>query len=113
MGFGRLPREGSPGPSCAGERSPPADLDVKTISFHKQSHRIDGSPPVTADLNEAGERMNHNTLAARMARLGIVGVSPRLFKVTTSSGPTGFVPTRPGGPGLSPPTGLTNRGPRT
>jgi putative transposase len=64
-----------------------ADLDAKIISFHKASRGTYGSPRVTADLHEAGERVSHNTVAARMASLGIVGVSPKLFKVTTSSGP--------------------------
>ena len=36
--------------------------------------------------------MSHNTVAARMASLGIVGVSPRLFKVTTNSDPTASYP---------------------
>ena len=36
--------------------------------------------------------MSHNTVAARMATLGIVGVSPKLFKVTTSSDPTASYP---------------------
>jgi putative transposase len=69
-----------------------ADLDAKIISFHKASHGTYGSPRVTADLYEAGERVSHNTVAARMAALGIVGVSPKLFKVTTSSDPTATYP---------------------
>ena len=69
-----------------------ADLDAKIISFHKKSGGTYGSPRVTTDLHEAGERVSHNTVAVRMARLGIVGVSPRLFKVTTSSDPTASYP---------------------
>ena len=69
-----------------------ADLDAKIISFHKASRGTYGSPRVTTDLHEAGERVSHNTVAARMASLGIVGVSPRLFKVTTSSDPTARYP---------------------
>jgi transposase InsO family protein len=69
-----------------------ADLDAKIISFHKASRGTYGSPRVTADLHEAGERVSHNTVAARMASLGIVGVSPKLFKVTTTPGPTASYP---------------------
>ena len=69
-----------------------ADLDAKIISFHKASRGTYGSPRVTTDLHEAGERVSHNTVAARMATLGIVGVSPRLFKVTTNSDPTASYP---------------------
>jgi putative transposase len=69
-----------------------ADLDAKIISFHKASHGTYGSPRVTTDLHEAGEVVSHNTVATRMARLGIVGVSPRLFKVTTSSDPNASYP---------------------
>ena len=36
--------------------------------------------------------MSRNTVAARMASLGIVGVSPRLFKVTTSPDPAATFP---------------------
>jgi transposase InsO family protein len=84
---GLLPLEGCEGPPSATERGPPADLDAKIISFHKASRGTYGAPRVTIDLHEAGERVSHNTVAARMATLGIVGVSPRLFKVTTSSDP--------------------------
>jgi putative transposase len=69
-----------------------ADLDAKIISFHKASHGTYGSPRVTIDLHEAGELVSHNTVAARMAALGIVGVSPRLFKVTTTSSPNASYP---------------------
>ena len=46
--------------------------------------------------------MSHNTVAARMASLGIVGVSPKLFKVTTNSDPTASYPPDLVGPGLPP-----------
>ena len=36
--------------------------------------------------------MSRNTVAARMASLGIVGVSPRLFKVTTTPDPAATFP---------------------
>ncbi len=69
-----------------------ADLDAKIISFHKSSDGTYGAPRITLDLHEAGERVSANTVAARMASLGIVGVSPRLFKVTTTPDPSATYP---------------------
>ena len=69
-----------------------ADLDAKIISSHKSSDGTYGAPRITLDLVEAGEQVSHNTVAARMASLGIVGVSPRLFKVTTSPDPAATFP---------------------
>jgi putative transposase len=69
-----------------------ADLDAKIIGFHKGSNGTYGAPRITLDLHEAGERVSRNTVAARMASLGITGVSPRLFKVTTSADPAATYP---------------------
>ncbi len=69
-----------------------ADLDAKIIIFHRASKGTYGSPRITTDLHEAGESVSHNTVAARMAALGVVGVSPRLFKVTTQAGPGAAYP---------------------
>jgi transposase InsO family protein len=92
--------------SCAGyyrwraaqDRSPlpsevrRAELDAKIISLHKGSGGTYGAPRITLDLHESGESVSHNTVAARMASLGIVGVSPRLFKVTTNADPSASYP---------------------
>jgi putative transposase len=51
-----------------------------------------GRPRVTTDLVEAGLVVSENTVAACVANLGIVGVSPRLFKVTTKSEPGAHYP---------------------
>ena len=83
---------------CAQDRSPlpseirRADLDAKIISFHKSSNGTYGAPRITLDLHEAGEPVSRTTVAARMASLGIVGVSPRLFKVTTTPDPSAIYP---------------------
>jgi transposase InsO family protein len=69
-----------------------ADLDAKIISFHQSSSGTYGAPRITTDLHESGESVSHNTVAARMSSLGIVGVSPRLFKVTTQADPTATYP---------------------
>jgi putative transposase len=69
-----------------------ADLDAKIISFHQGSRGTYGAPRITLDLHEAGEKVSHNTVAARMSSIGIVGVSPRLFKVTTNPDPSAIYP---------------------
>ncbi len=69
-----------------------ADLDAKIIHLHQGSNGTYGAPRITLDLHEAGEFVSHNTVAARMASLGIVGVSPRLFKVTTQADPSASYP---------------------
>ena len=59
------------------------ELEVKILSFHHNSHGIYGVPRITVDLVENGEKVSHNTVAKYMRNLGIAGVSPRVFKVTT------------------------------
>ena len=59
---------------------------------HSRSHGVYGAPRITADLIGIGVAVSHNTVARRMGYLGIIGVSPRLFKRTTVSDPTASYP---------------------
>jgi len=68
------------------------ELDVKILSFHRASRGAYGEPRITGDLHEIGDMVSHNTVAAHMKSLGIVGVSPRLFKVTTVQDPSATYP---------------------
>lgn len=69
-----------------------ADLDAKILSFHKESKGTYGEPRITLDLREDGSGVSANTVASRMRALGIAGISPRTFKVTTVSDPTATYP---------------------
>jgi transposase InsO family protein len=68
------------------------DLDAKILSFHSDSRGTYGSPRITLDLREDGDDVSENTVAARMAALGIAGISPGTFKVTTVADPTATYP---------------------
>ena len=61
-----------------------ADLEVKILAHFRASDGTYGSPRITADLWEHGDRVSVNTVAKIMVDLGIEGISPRTFKVRTT-----------------------------
>ncbi len=61
-----------------------ADLTVKIIDHHRESAGVYGSPRITADLRAAGEVASEKTVAKIMSEIGLVGISPRTFKVATT-----------------------------
>jgi putative transposase len=69
-----------------------AALDERILSIHDASHGTYGEPRITAELAEAGAAVSANTVAARMVALGIQGVCPRLFKVTTKADRSAMYP---------------------
>jgi putative transposase len=60
-----------------------SDRDARILSCHQDSRGTYGAPRITEDLHELGDAVSHNTVADRMRALGIAGISPRTFKVTT------------------------------
>lgn len=67
-------------------------VDAKILRFHRASHGTYGEPRITRDFAESGDAVSHNTVATRMRALGVQGVCPRLFKVTTRSDPGASIP---------------------
>ncbi|MBF6169401.1 IS3 family transposase [Streptomyces gardneri] len=61
-----------------------ADLTMKILDVHADSEGTYGSPRITDELRERGERVSAKTVAKIMAEIGIEGISPRTFKVATT-----------------------------
>ncbi|WP_024802945.1 IS3 family transposase [Nocardia sp. BMG51109] len=61
-----------------------ADLETKIATVHRESHGTYGSPRITGELRDQGERVSAETVAEIMTRIGLEGISPRTFKVKTT-----------------------------
>ncbi|RMI28462.1 IS3 family transposase [Nocardia stercoris] len=70
-----------------------ADLTAKIVEVHAESAGTYGSPRITGELRDQGERVSAKTVAKIMASIGLEGISPRTFKMrTTVQDPTASFP---------------------
>jgi putative transposase len=58
-------------------------LAVRVARAHADSDGVYGAPRITGELRAAGTVVTRKTVAKTMAALGLRGVSPRPFKITT------------------------------
>lgn len=59
------------------------ELAAKITQSHAASDGVYGAPRILIDLRESGEIISRKTVARIMAELGLQGVFPKRFKVTT------------------------------
>lgn len=74
----------------ARERRPPGpraqrreQLAAAVVQAHQASDRVNGAPRITADLRALGHQVSRKTVAKIMRGLGIQGISPRPWRITT------------------------------
>ena len=70
-------------PSLRAQRRQARDEAIKTAFEHSKGRS--GSPNITRDLHDAGDRCNRKTVADSMRRQGLRAKAARKFKVTTDS----------------------------
>ena len=58
-------------------------IEQKISWFHGDSDEVSGSPRILADLREDGEVISRKTVAKRMRRLGLRGICPKRWRITT------------------------------
>lgn len=63
------------------------ELAAAVVRAHQDSDGVNGAPRITADLRAAGHRVSRKTVAKIMRSLGIQGISPRPWRVTTCPDP--------------------------
>jgi putative transposase len=78
--------------TTSAKRQRRGEIDAAIKDFHHASQATYGAPRIAKDFDEAGAHVNEKTVAARMKALGLQGICPRLFKVTTKSDPHATFP---------------------
>ncbi len=61
------------------------DLQTQILVYHRESDGVYGSPRITKDFHDAGTAVSVNTVAYLMQGMGVAGISPRRFKVVTTT----------------------------
>ena len=58
-------------------------IEAKIAWFHGESDEVSGAPRILVDLREDGEVISRKTVARAMRRLGLRGVCPKRWRITT------------------------------